>query len=131
MNVMLKSFLYVAISCIVSGCGDDCPQIEEPKLPHEQEVFKFQVVDMGQSSKGYCGKVIIAHLDSNTTVSTKFKAVDLPGALSTSASVYYKGLFRIHPSTYSCKDGWVDPLPGQPAPTISIQMVDILAWQLR
>ena len=131
MKIMLKSFLFLLLSYTLSGCSDECPAVDEPTPPYEQEIFKFQVEDVGQTDKGYCGKIIVAYTDSLNTSTSIFKAIDLPSTLSTSASVYYTGVLRIHPSTYSCKEGRVDPLPGKPAPTINPHLVDVLSWELK
>ncbi len=122
--------LFIALVLIFSGaCKEECPKIVKPVSPYEQEIYEFQVVDMGQIEKGYCGSVIIAHLDSLSTTLIKFKAIDLPEAIIAKPSVYYKGFFRIYPTIYSCKDGRPEPLPDQESPTVECRFVDILSWE--
>lgn len=133
MKVYKLAVAICAVLILVSSCKKDklvC--VDDPvKTVYETEIYEFQLVDKGEQSKGFCGPIIRAYLDSTKNTMIYFKGIDLPRGIDFDLNRFYKGRFRVLPEKYTCMDGVGDPLPNQPSPTIYPNFVVILNWELK
>ena len=90
------------------------------------ENFRFS--DYGQQSSGYCGLIIRGKIE-NTNSLVSFKAIEIPRDMPVGHSISYRGKLVVYPETYKCRDGMIDPVPGQEAPVEEYNYVYILEWE--
>lgn len=133
MKLNRLTIMFCTIVIFLNSCKKDepvCPSKENPSV-YETEIYEFQLVDKGEQTKGFCGPIIRAYLDSTKNSIVYFKGIDLPSGISFNLNTFYKGRFRVLPEKYACMDGVGDPLPNQPPPTIYPNFVVILKWELK
>lgn len=133
MKMLVIYMLLLTAIVSLKACKKDKSDCSTPASTpaYEAAIYEFQLVDKGDQTKGYCGPVIRAFLDSSKRTMVYFKAIDLPAGISFNANIFYKGQFRVLPEKYTCMDGIGDPLPGQSSPEISPNFVVILKWELK
>jgi hypothetical protein len=133
MKKYLTTIIFITTVIFINSCKKDKTDCPTPITPteYETDIYEFQLVDMGVQTKGYCGPIIRAYLDSTKNSMLYFKGIDLHSGISYSLNKFYKGRFKVLPEKYACMDGRVDPFPDQPFPTIYPNFVVNLKWELK